>query len=53
MGATKSLAEFVINYDDLPVEVIKEAKLCFMDWLGVTLAGAHDPEVNSLFQVNL
>jgi len=53
MEATKSLAEFVIstNYDDLPVEVIKEAKFCFMDWLGVALAGAHDPEVNSLFQV--
>jgi len=53
MEATKSLAEFVIstNFDDLPAEVINEAKLCFMDWLGVALSGAHDPEVNSLFQV--
>lgn len=53
MEATKSLAEFVLstNFDDLPSEVINEAKLCFMDWLGVALAGAHDPEVNSLFQV--
>lgn len=53
MEATKSLAEFVLstNFDDLPLEVIEEAKLCFLDWLGVTLAGAHDPEVNRLFQV--
>lgn len=53
MEATKSLAEFVlsINFDDLPSEVINEAKLCFLDYLGVTLAGAHDSEVNSLFQV--
>ena len=53
MGATKELAEFIasINYKDLPKEVINEAKLCFLDWLGVTLAGAHDPEINSLFEV--
>lgn len=53
MGATKDLAEFItsINYNDLPIEVINEAKLCFVDWLGVTLAGAHDSEVNSLFEV--
>jgi len=53
MEATKSLAKFVLstNFDDLPIEVVKEAKLCFMDWLGVALAGAHDPEVNSLLQV--
>ncbi len=53
MGATKELAEFIasINYNDLPKEVINEAKLCFLDWLGVTLAGAHDPEINSLFEV--
>ncbi len=53
MEVTKSLAEFVLstNFDDLPSEVIKEAKLCFLDWVGVALAGAHDPQVNSLFQV--
>jgi 2-methylcitrate dehydratase PrpD len=53
MQATKTLAKFVLstNYDDFPSEVIKESKLCFLDWLGVAIAGAHDPEVNSLFQV--
>ncbi|MFX1339302.1 MAG: MmgE/PrpD family protein [Promethearchaeota archaeon] len=53
MEITKNLAEFVVstNFDDLPIEVVKEAKLCFLDWLGVALAGAHDPELNSLFQV--
>jgi len=53
MEVTKTLAEFVLstNFDDLPNEVVNEAKLCFLDWLGVAIAGAHDPEVNSLFQV--
>ncbi len=53
MEVTKKLSEFVIstNFEDLPIEVINEAKLCFLDWLGVTLVGANDPEVESLFHV--
>ena len=53
MEVTKNLAEFVLstNFDDLPFEVVEEAKLCFLDWLGVAIAGAHAPEINSLFQV--
>ncbi|TFG02686.1 MAG: MmgE/PrpD family protein [Promethearchaeota archaeon] len=53
MEATKTLSEFVISTDfkDLPKEVIEEAKLCFFDWLGVALAGANDPEIDSLFNV--
>jgi len=53
LEATKTISDFVVslNYEDLPAEVIKEAKLCFLDWLGVTLAGANDPEVDGLFQV--
>ena len=53
METTKKLSEFIIStdYEDLPIEAINEAKLCFMDWLGVTLAGSNDPEVESLLQV--
>ncbi len=53
MEVTKKLSEFVISTDfkNLPIEVINEAKLCFLDWLGVTLVGANDPLVNSLLQV--
>ena len=53
MQVTKTLAEFVTstNIDDLPKEVIDEAKLCFLDWLAVTLAGANDPEVNSVIEL--
>ena len=53
MEVTKQLAEFIVSteFDDLPPEVIAEAKLCFFDWLAVTFAGANDPDVNSLSEV--
>ncbi len=53
MEVTKKLSEFAISTDfkNLPIEVINEAKLCFLDWLGVTIVGANDPQVNSLLQV--
>ncbi|MFX0133400.1 MAG: MmgE/PrpD family protein, partial [Candidatus Hodarchaeota archaeon] len=53
MEATKKLSEFVTSteFDDLSPEVINEAKLCFIDWLGLSLAGSYDPEVTSLFDV--
>ncbi|MFX1357799.1 MAG: MmgE/PrpD family protein [Promethearchaeota archaeon] len=53
MEATKELSKFVLStdFENLPKEVIEEAKLCFFDWLGVAIAGANDSEVNSLFNV--
>ena len=53
METTKKLAEFASStrFDDLPEEVINEAKLCFFDWLGVALAGTNEPDVNILFDI--
>ncbi len=53
MEITKKLAEFITltRFDDFSEEVKNEAKLCFLDWLGVALAGSNDNEVNSLFEV--
>jgi 2-methylcitrate dehydratase PrpD len=53
MEVTKRLAEFITStdFDDLPPDVVFEAKLCLFDWLAVTLAGAKDPDVNSLIEV--
>lgn len=53
MEVTKKLSEFVAStgFNDLPAEVINEAKLCFLDWLSVALGGANDPMVDSLFDV--
>lgn len=37
------MVEFIssINYDKLPQNVIKQAKLCFLDFLSVSLRGSH------------
>ena len=53
MQVTRKLSEFVTStdFDDLPLETIDEAKLCFMDWLGVTLAGVDHPEINKMLEV--
>lgn len=39
---TKDLAEFIVstNYHELPEDVVKQAKLCFLDFLGVSLRGS-------------
>ena len=39
---TKKFADFIVNvnYNDLPDEVTEKAKLCFLDFLGVTLRGS-------------
>lgn len=44
MGATKELARYVArtSYGDLPGEVKEMAKLCLLDWLGVTLGGVRE-----------
>jgi len=48
---TKKSADFIVDvsYNDLPEEVIKKAKLCFLDFLGVTLRGS---KTKSAFAVN-
>ena len=40
---TKNFADFIVdtNYNDLPEDVIKKAKMCFLDFLGVTLIGSR------------
>ncbi len=40
---TKELAEFIdtTNYKDLPEEVVNQAKLCFLDFLSVSLRGSQ------------
>ena len=45
MGVTKDLATFVArtNFNELPENVKEHAKLCILDWLGVTLAGSVEP----------
>lgn len=43
-ATTQTLAEFVagVCYDDLPAQVIADAKLAILDWLGSALAGARE-----------
>ena len=43
-GITRKLAENGVGmrYDQLPADVVSIAKCCFIDWLGVTLAGAKE-----------
>ena len=44
MSATRKLAEFIhdLSYDDVSKDAIARAKLCVMDWVGVTAAGYVD-----------
>ena len=41
---TQDIAEFIgsVNYQVLPPEVIEQAKLCFLDFLGVSLRGSRN-----------
>lgn len=45
MGATEKLVDFIIKtkYEDLPEEAINMAKQCFLDCIGVSLAGCVQP----------
>ncbi|MBI4814088.1 MAG: MmgE/PrpD family protein [Methanobacterium sp.] len=40
---TRDLAEFIASasYQDLPGDVVEQAKLCFLDFLGVSLRGSY------------
>jgi 2-methylcitrate dehydratase PrpD len=42
---TRQLAANIaaMTYDSLPADVVFVAKHCLLDWLGVTMAGAHEP----------
>jgi 2-methylcitrate dehydratase PrpD len=45
-GLTMSLARDIVSsyaFTDLPRDVVFLAKQCFLDWLGVTIAGADEP----------
>ncbi len=44
-GVTGQLADSLraIRFDDLPRDVTSLVRQCFLDWLGVSLGGAHEP----------
>lgn len=47
---TKELARFIAELDtkEIPATVYEHAKVAFMDWICVTLAGKDDPAVKKL-----
>jgi len=47
---SEKLSEFIyqIQYEDLPKEIIQLAKMCFLDWLGCTIA-ASDSDTAHIF----
>ncbi|MDI6755592.1 MAG: MmgE/PrpD family protein [Thermodesulfobacteriota bacterium] len=53
MEITKELSRYIsqMRYPELPPEVVGQAKLCFLDWLGVTLGGSGEPLINILWQL--
>jgi 2-methylcitrate dehydratase PrpD len=53
MDITKALAGYIVrlNFSDLPEDVVERAKLCFLDWMGVTLAAVDEPLADILVQV--
>ena len=53
MEITKALSEYLVNlkFSDLPSDVVEGAKLCFLDWLGVTLSGSKESLTGILLQL--
>lgn len=49
---TKILSQFIVEMKstDIPLHIFEHAKLAFLDWLGVTLAGKDDPLVQKLIR---
>ncbi|MCD4674389.1 MAG: MmgE/PrpD family protein [Desulfobacula sp.] len=45
MTITKYFAEYIhkTSYEDIPEEIHRYAKLCILDWIGVTLGGSKEP----------
>lgn len=52
-GLQAKMAEFIseLQYDNLPAEIIKDAKYRLLDWLGSALAGAHYPPSHILTEM--
>jgi len=50
IAITKMLAEFIADTEQskIPDTIFEHAKVAFLDWLGVTLAGKDDPLVDKL-----
>lgn len=50
MTITEKLASYFVelDYDSLPENVVREAKMCLLDSLGCMLAGAQTKEIKSL-----
>ena len=51
-GLTRTIARFIVETDakDIPADVYAHAKVAFLDWLGVIMAGTDDPLVGKLIQ---
>ncbi|HIH61108.1 MAG TPA: MmgE/PrpD family protein, partial [Methanobacteriales archaeon] len=41
---TRKFADFIVSleHDDIPSEALEKAKLCFLDFLGVSLRGSRE-----------
>ena len=50
---TKELANFIVSlkYEDIPDLAIEKAKLCFLDFLGVSLRGSQEKSSLIAFEV--
>jgi len=50
---TRELSRYVekLRYEALPHDVVEQAKLCCLDWLGVTLGGSGHPLVGTLIKL--
>jgi len=53
MGVTRDIVSFVLStqFTDFPYEVIRESKLCLLDWIGVGIAGSREPGTEILLKV--
>ena len=54
-GVSELLVDFIyeLKYDDLPQEVILQAKKCLLDYLGTTLYGATTPTADKIRNFSL
>ena len=52
LRSTESIARFIAgtHNDDIPSHILEHAKVAFMDWLAVTLAGRDEPLVSKLIR---